>query len=82
MCEAGNVLLEENTPEAEKVKQRIEDIRGLWDDLKELAIARQEVSFYVVPPPLLSHNPKNIDIHLFLTLSYLHPSNPEMLSLV
>ncbi|XP_045456798.1 spectrin beta chain, non-erythrocytic 5 [Melitaea cinxia] len=42
VCEAGNALLEENTPEADKVKQRIEDIRGLWDDLKELAIARQE----------------------------------------
>ncbi|XP_045781545.1 spectrin beta chain, non-erythrocytic 2 [Maniola jurtina] len=42
VCEAGNVLLEENTPEADRVKQRIEDIRGLWDDLKELAIARQE----------------------------------------
>ncbi|CAH2217233.1 jg27391 [Pararge aegeria aegeria] len=42
VCEAGHVLLEENTPEADKVKQRIEDIRGLWDDLKELAIARQE----------------------------------------
>ncbi|XP_046975216.1 spectrin beta chain, non-erythrocytic 5 isoform X2 [Vanessa cardui] len=42
VCEAGNVLLEENTPEADRVKQRIEDIKGLWDDLKELAIARQE----------------------------------------
>ncbi|XP_069363525.1 spectrin beta chain, non-erythrocytic 5 isoform X3 [Maniola hyperantus] len=42
VCEAGHVLLEENTPEADRVKQRIEDIRGLWDDLKELAIARQE----------------------------------------
>ncbi|XP_037299211.1 spectrin alpha chain, non-erythrocytic 1 isoform X2 [Manduca sexta] len=42
VCEAGNVLLEENTPEADKVKQRIDDIEGLWDDLKELALARQE----------------------------------------
>lgn len=53
MCEAGNALLEENTPEADKVKQRIEDIRGLWDDLKELAIARQEVSLLIIIPPLL-----------------------------
>lgn len=44
VCEAGNVLLEENTPEGERVKQRIDDIRGLWDDLKELALARQEVT--------------------------------------
>lgn len=43
VCEAGNVLLEENTPEADRVKQRIDDIKGLWDDLKELALARQEV---------------------------------------
>lgn len=43
VCEAGNVLIEENTPESDKVKQRIDDIKGLWDDLKELALARQEV---------------------------------------
>ncbi|XP_026745926.1 spectrin beta chain, non-erythrocytic 1 isoform X2 [Trichoplusia ni] len=42
VCEAGSVLLEENTPEADRVKQRIDDIKGLWDDLKELALARQE----------------------------------------
>ncbi|XP_050676650.1 spectrin beta chain, non-erythrocytic 5 isoform X3 [Leptidea sinapis] len=42
VCEAGHTLLEENTPEADRVKQKIEDIRGLWDDLKELAVARQE----------------------------------------
>ncbi|XP_049883110.1 spectrin beta chain, non-erythrocytic 5 isoform X2 [Pectinophora gossypiella] len=42
VCEAGNVLLEENAPEADKVRQRTDDIRGLWDDLKELALARQE----------------------------------------
>ncbi|XP_041968361.1 spectrin beta chain, non-erythrocytic 2 isoform X3 [Aricia agestis] len=42
VCEAGAALLEENTPEADRVKQKIEDVRGLWDDLKELAVARQE----------------------------------------
>ncbi|KAI5640829.1 spectrin repeat domain-containing protein [Phthorimaea operculella] len=42
VCEAGNTLLEENSPEGEKVRQRIDDIKGLWDDLKELALARQE----------------------------------------
>ncbi|KAI8427256.1 hypothetical protein MSG28_014849 [Choristoneura fumiferana] len=42
VCEAGNALLEENTPEADRVRQRIDDVRGLWDDLRELALARQE----------------------------------------
>ncbi|KAL0808290.1 hypothetical protein ABMA28_012785 [Loxostege sticticalis] len=42
VCESGNALLEENAPEADKVRQRVEDTRGLWDDLKELALARQE----------------------------------------
>ncbi|XP_028169117.1 spectrin alpha chain-like, partial [Ostrinia furnacalis] len=42
VCESGNALLEENAPEADKVKQRVEDTRGLWEDLKELALARQE----------------------------------------
>ncbi|XP_045489789.1 spectrin beta chain, non-erythrocytic 1 isoform X1 [Pieris rapae] len=42
VCEGGTALLEENTPEADRVKQKMEDIRGLWDDLKELAVARQE----------------------------------------
>ncbi|CAH0730725.1 unnamed protein product, partial [Brenthis ino] len=41
-CEAGLALLEDNTPEADRVKHKMDDIRGLWDDLKELAIARQE----------------------------------------
>lgn len=43
VCEAGGALLEDNAPEADRVRQRIDDIRGLWDDLKELAVARQEV---------------------------------------
>ncbi|XP_045541118.1 spectrin beta chain [Papilio machaon] len=42
VCEAGGALLEDNAPEADRVRQRIDDIRGLWDDLKELAVARQE----------------------------------------
>ncbi|XP_068625866.1 spectrin beta chain, non-erythrocytic 5 isoform X2 [Battus philenor] len=41
-CEAGAALLEEGTPEGERVRRRIDDVRGLWDDLKELAVARQE----------------------------------------
>jgi hypothetical protein len=43
VCESGNTLIEENAPETDRVKQRVEDVRGLWEDLKELALARQEV---------------------------------------
>ncbi|XP_053623069.1 spectrin beta chain, non-erythrocytic 2 isoform X2 [Plodia interpunctella] len=42
VCENGNALIEQNAPEADRVRQRVEDIKGLWDDLKELALARQE----------------------------------------
>ncbi|CAG9789926.1 unnamed protein product [Diatraea saccharalis] len=42
VCEVGNALIEENAPESNRVRQRIDDLRGLWDDLKELALARQE----------------------------------------
>ncbi|KAL4703862.1 hypothetical protein ACJJTC_010796 [Scirpophaga incertulas] len=41
-CEMGTALLEEGAPEEEKIKSRIADLRGLWEDLKELALARQE----------------------------------------
>ncbi|XP_063632305.1 spectrin beta chain, non-erythrocytic 2 [Cydia splendana] len=42
VCEAGAALLEENTPEADRVRTRVDDIKGLWEDLRELALARQE----------------------------------------
>ncbi|GBP27213.1 Spectrin beta chain, non-erythrocytic 5 [Eumeta japonica] len=42
VCEAGAALIEENTPEADRVKGRVDDIRGLWEDLRELALARQD----------------------------------------
>ncbi|XP_052755503.1 spectrin alpha chain, non-erythrocytic 1 isoform X2 [Galleria mellonella] len=42
VCEGGQALLEENAPEGERVRQRVDDLRGLWDDLRELALARQE----------------------------------------
>ncbi|XP_060809257.1 spectrin beta chain, non-erythrocytic 5 isoform X2 [Amyelois transitella] len=42
VCENGNALIEQNAPEASRVRQRVDDIRGLWDDLRELALARQE----------------------------------------
>ncbi|XP_063371372.1 spectrin beta chain [Cydia amplana] len=42
VCEAGAALLEENTPEADRVRTRVDDVKGLWEDLRELALARQE----------------------------------------
>lgn len=39
----GHKLLEENNPEHEQIRIRLEDTQQLWDDLKELANARQEV---------------------------------------
>ncbi|XP_059044966.1 spectrin alpha chain, non-erythrocytic 1 [Achroia grisella] len=42
VCEGGAALLEENAPEGDRVRQRVDDLRGLWDDLRELALARQE----------------------------------------
>ncbi|XP_048485825.1 spectrin beta chain, non-erythrocytic 5 [Plutella xylostella] len=42
VCEAGQALLEAGAGDAERVRARLEDLRGLWDDLNELAQARQE----------------------------------------
>lgn len=39
----GHKLLEENNPEQDQIRIRLEDTQQLWDDLKELANARQEV---------------------------------------
>lgn len=39
----GHKLLEENNPEHDQIRIRLEDTQQLWDDLKELANARQEV---------------------------------------
>uniref|UniRef100_A0A2H8TMG3 Spectrin beta chain, brain 4 n=1 Tax=Melanaphis sacchari TaxID=742174 RepID=A0A2H8TMG3_9HEMI len=38
----GHKLLEENNPEQDQIRIRLEDTQQLWDDLKELANARQE----------------------------------------
>ncbi|XP_050536729.1 spectrin beta chain, non-erythrocytic 5 isoform X2 [Daktulosphaira vitifoliae] len=40
--EVGRKLLEENNPERDQIRIRLDDTQQLWDDLKELANARQE----------------------------------------
>lgn len=43
----GHKLLEENNPEQDQIRIRLEDTQQLWDDLKELANARQEVWYQI-----------------------------------
>ncbi|KAK7865818.1 hypothetical protein R5R35_001276 [Gryllus longicercus] len=38
----GQVLIAENNPESDRIRAKIEDTQQLWEDLKELAHARQE----------------------------------------
>lgn len=40
--ENGKKLLNENNPESPKIKEKIKETQQLWDDIKELAHARQE----------------------------------------
>ncbi|XP_012280338.1 spectrin beta chain, non-erythrocytic 5 isoform X2 [Orussus abietinus] len=42
ILEAGQKLLEEQNPEASKIQGKIDEIKQQWEDLKELAHARQE----------------------------------------
>lgn len=42
--ENGMKLVNENNPESHKIKEKIKETQQLWDDVKELAHARQEVS--------------------------------------
>lgn len=44
----GHKLLEENNPEQDQIRIRLEDTQQLWDDLKELANARQEVILPII----------------------------------
>lgn len=41
--EAGKALVVEGNREKEKITTKLEEIQQLWDDLKELSHARQEV---------------------------------------
>lgn len=41
--EAGRTLLSEGNPENVKISAKLEEMRQLWEDLKELSHARQEV---------------------------------------
>ncbi|KAL0275436.1 UNVERIFIED_CONTAM: hypothetical protein PYX00_003283 [Menopon gallinae] len=40
--ESGNDLIKEKNPESAKIKEKIKETQQLWDDIKELAHARQE----------------------------------------
>ncbi|XP_034944641.1 LOW QUALITY PROTEIN: spectrin beta chain, non-erythrocytic 5 [Chelonus insularis] len=42
LIEAGKKLLEEKNPESNKIHAKIDETKQQWDDLKELAHARQE----------------------------------------
>lgn len=47
----GQVLAAESSPQSHRVQQRLAETRQLWEDLRELANARQEVP----PSVFLSH---------------------------
>jgi spectrin beta len=40
----GHALIEEGNPESEQIQGKLDDTQQLWEDLRELAHARQEVS--------------------------------------
>jgi spectrin beta len=40
----GHTLIAEGNPERERIQAKLDDTRQLWEDLRELAHARQEVS--------------------------------------
>lgn len=48
--ETGKALVAEGNREKEKITMKLEEIQQLWDDLKELSHARQEVciSFNII----------------------------------
>lgn len=45
--ENGLKLIDENNPETPKIKEKIKETQQLWDDVKELAHARQEVIIFL-----------------------------------
>lgn len=45
LMENGMKLVTENNPESPRIKEKIKETQQLWDDVKELAHARQEVKF-------------------------------------
>jgi len=42
----GQSLIEANHPEKDRIKEKLKETKALWDDIKELAHARQEVGSY------------------------------------
>lgn len=41
--ESGRALVAEGNPDSDRIQAKLEETQQLWDDLKELAHARQEV---------------------------------------
>ena len=44
---AGKALIAENNPESGRIQVKLDETQQLWDDLKELAHARQEVTIFL-----------------------------------
>jgi spectrin beta len=44
----GQTLIAENNPESARIQAKLEETQQLWDDLKELAHARQEVCLQTI----------------------------------
>jgi spectrin beta len=44
---AGQALIAEGNPERERIQAKLDDTQQLWEDLRELAHARQEVSHHL-----------------------------------
>lgn len=46
--QAGQQLINEGNPHSQRIQLKLTETKQLWDDLKELAHARQEVYFIVI----------------------------------
>lgn len=45
---SGKALIAEKNPESSRIQVKLEETQQLWDDLKELAHARQEVINFLI----------------------------------
>lgn len=46
--ESGRSLIAEGNPQAKRIEVKLTETQQAWDDLKELAHARQEVTFTMI----------------------------------
>lgn len=53
----GQMLLEAGHPEADRIKDKLREAKALWDDIRELAHARQEVLTWDY---VIKINPENL----------------------